>query len=55
MEPKVEISEALYRQLLERDNFLSALESAGVDNWDGYAYANELVEYWNNEHSEENK
>jgi hypothetical protein len=54
MEPKVEISESLYRELLERDNFLSALEAAGVDNWDGYEYAQEFIEQWNNEHSEEN-
>jgi hypothetical protein len=50
MEPKVEISESLYRELLERDAFLSALEAAGVDNWDGYSYARELVEQWSNEH-----
>ena len=55
MEPKVEISESLYRELLERDNFLSALEAAGVDNWDGYSVAHEIMDEWNNEHSEENK
>lgn len=25
-----------YTRLLERDEFLSALEAAGVDNWEGY-------------------
>ena len=53
MEPKVEISESLYRELLERDNFLSALEAAGVDNWDGYEQAHEILEQWQNEHLED--
>ncbi len=55
MEPKVEISESLYRELLERDNFLSALEAAGVNSWDGYSLAHEILEQWNNEHNGENK
>lgn len=28
-----------YEYLLERENMLSALEAAGVDNWVGYDYA----------------
>jgi hypothetical protein len=55
MEPKIEISEALYRELLERDEWLSALEVAGVDNWDGYEIAMEIQQEWNNEHTEEKK
>jgi hypothetical protein len=54
MEPKVEITESYYRELLERDNWLSALEAAGVDNWDGYEVAMEIAAEWDNEHTEEN-
>ena len=32
------------KRLQERDKFLSALEAAGVDNWDGYDYARELMD-----------
>ena len=28
-----------YEQLLKDQHFLACLESAGVDNWDGYHYA----------------
>jgi len=31
--------------------FLAALETAGVDNWDGYEYAQEIMDNW----VEENK
>ena len=51
----VTITEEHYRELRERDEWLSALEAAGVDNWDGYEIAMEIAEGWNNEHSEENK
>jgi hypothetical protein len=33
-----------YERLIERDNFLSCLESAGVDNWSGYSEAWEMME-----------
>lgn len=33
-----------YEQLVERDNFLTALEAAGVDNWQGIDYAHRLME-----------
>ncbi|WP_270501746.1 hypothetical protein [Clostridium butyricum] len=36
---KVLIDEAEYEELKERDNILSRLEGAGVDNWEGYSYA----------------
>ncbi len=32
--------------LKERELFLLALESAGVDNWTGYSYAFEILEAW---------
>ncbi len=31
-------------QLLEAENFLSALESCGVDNWEGYSAACAVAE-----------
>ena len=52
MESTVEISESEYLKLLERDSFLCALEAAGVDNWDGYEHAHEILEQWQNEYSE---
>lgn len=33
-----------YNHLVERDNFLSALEAAGVDNWEGYSEAFRVLE-----------
>jgi len=40
----VEITQERYDYLIARANLLSALESAGVDNWDGIEYAQELME-----------
>jgi hypothetical protein len=39
----VTISKKEYESLLEDSEFLSALQGAGVDNWDGYDYAIELM------------
>lgn len=36
-----------YEELVERDAFLSALEAAGVDNWDGYDFAQEIFDTFN--------
>lgn len=36
-------------QALKDQQFLSALECAGVDNWDGYDEAKRLVREWDNE------
>lgn len=33
-----------YEYLVDRLNFLNALESAGVDNWSGYGDAYEIYE-----------
>lgn len=33
-------------ELEPRDEFLTALEAAGVDNWDGYEEARELQRQW---------
>jgi len=38
-----------YNKLLEDSNFLEALKGVGVDNWEGYSEAFELLEEWNNE------
>ena len=33
-----------YDQLIKDSEFLEALRAAGVDNWDGYSYAFEILE-----------
>ena len=40
------ISADQYEGLLEDSLWLSALRAAGVDNWDGYDYAMELLREW---------
>lgn len=40
----VTISKEKYEELLEDSQKLNALECAGVDNWEGYGYAMELME-----------
>jgi hypothetical protein len=45
----IEISEEEYEDLIAARNFLSALEQAGVDNWDGYDYAREILNESNDE------
>jgi hypothetical protein len=39
----VTISKEEYESLLEDSNKLLALEGAGVDNWEGYDYAMEMM------------
>lgn len=36
-------------KLREETQFLDALRAAGVDNWDGYQHAQEIMEEWNDE------
>lgn len=36
--------ELRYKELLEEEAFLFALQSAGVDNWEGFEVAKELIE-----------
>jgi hypothetical protein len=38
-EETVTISKTEYEDLLARDRFLTRLQDAGVDNWNGYDYA----------------
>lgn len=40
----VTISKTEYESLLEDSAWLNALESAGVDNWDGYDFARDLLQ-----------
>lgn len=46
VEPDKEIYLSLdeYANLIQRDQWLTCLEAAGVDNWDGYEYALEMYE-----------
>jgi len=39
----VEITVKEYESLLEDSRFLAALIAAGVDNWEGYQYAREVM------------
>ena len=43
MEETVTISKKEYESLLEDSEKLSALEAAGVDNWEGYDCAIEMM------------
>ena len=40
----VTISVKEYEQLKEDSKFLNCLISAGVDSWDGYSYAQEMLD-----------
>ena len=48
-ETKVSITLDEYSQLLDRDQELAALEAAGVDNWEGYEEAMNILKEWNGE------
>ena len=39
----ITIPEDDYNDLLESQAFLDCLEACGVDNWDGYEYAVEML------------
>ncbi len=41
---EITISKKEYDELLEQVEFLNALKACGVDNWDGYDYAVEMLE-----------
>lgn len=40
----VTITQQEYDRLYEVDTFMYCLEAAGVDNWDGYDFAKEILE-----------
>ena len=43
MELNITISKKEYEELLEDQKLLQCLQGAGVDNWDGYDYAMEMM------------
>ena len=43
MEETITISKKEYEELLKDSQFLDCLRGAGVDNWDGYDYALEMM------------
>jgi hypothetical protein len=51
MKETVTISKEEYESLLEDSNKLLALEGAGVDNWEGYDEAMEMMREMNEEDS----
>ena len=44
MELNITISKEEYESLLEDQKLLQCLQGAGVDNWEGYDYALEMME-----------
>ncbi len=42
----VTIPQKRYKQLLDAEDMLSALEKSGVDNWEWYGEAMDLLESW---------
>ena len=42
-EETVTILKSEYDQLIKDSNFLECLRGAGVDNWDGYSFACEMM------------
>ncbi len=53
MEETVTISKEEYESLLEDQKLLQCLQDAGVDNWEGYDYAMEMMEDMENTHEED--
>lgn len=45
----ITIPRAMYEDFLDTERWLDALMAAGVDNWDGYDNALEILEKWNEE------
>ena len=43
-DPTVTIRLADFKELVESAKLVDALQAAGVDNWDGYGYAVEMLE-----------
>lgn len=42
-ETLITIAKSEYESLLEERRFLNALREAGVDNWEGYSFAMDLL------------
>lgn len=45
-ETKVTITMKEYLELQETSAFMRALEAAGVDNWEGYGIAQDMMAEW---------
>jgi hypothetical protein len=43
MDETITIKKIKYERLVKREHWLQCLEAAGVDNWQGYDYACELL------------
>ena len=39
----IKIARDEYENLIQSDDFLKALQASGVDNWDGYELAQEMM------------
>lgn len=52
-EKMITIAESEYNQLCRDSQWLAALEAAGVDNWDGYEEAYDILEEWQKENEDE--
>lgn len=50
----ITISKEEYARLIGDSDFLQCLQGAGVDNWEGYDYAQEAYEEMHPEDAEEN-
>jgi hypothetical protein len=48
-EETVTITLKEYESLLEDSRWLSCLEAAGVDNWNGYDHASDILSEWDAE------
>lgn len=48
-EGNISVNEAAYDEMSEDSRFLCALRNAGVDNWDGYEEAQEMIKEWDAE------
>ena len=48
-EETITISKTEYEELVEDSRMYHALQAAGVDNWEGYYMAYEIIEEWDNE------
>jgi hypothetical protein len=44
MDDKITISKKRYEELLKNEQWLRALEGAGVDNWEGYDIAKDMMD-----------
>lgn len=43
-EPTVTILQSEYNRLVEDSEFLACLQGAGVDNWEGYSEAQDMMD-----------